>query len=82
MQVLWLGKPEIEVKWVPATSLPKSLIDEYEDGRRTEGVQYCTDAYGQQTYTLETTCSPQYSGTSNKKPRRERPVVEETKGWV
>ena len=82
MQVLWLGKPEIEVKWVPATSLPKSLIDEYGDGIRTEGVQHCTDAYGQRTYTLETTCSPQYSGTASKKPRRERPVVEETKGWV
>lgn len=63
---MWLGKPEIEVKWVPATSLPKSLIDEYEDGIRTEGVQHCTDAYGQRTYTLETTYSPQCSGTASK----------------
>ena len=76
-----LVKPEIEVKWVPATSLPKSLIDEYESGVSAEGVQYCTEAYGRRTYTLEVANnSAQSDGRSSKKPRTERPVVEETKG--
>ena len=77
--MLWLRKPEIEVNWVPETSLPKSLI---ENGISTEGVQHCTEAYGRCTYTLETKPSAQSGGTASKKPRRKRLVVDETKGWV
>ena len=31
-QVLWLGKPELEVTWESAASLPPTIIEEFEEG--------------------------------------------------
>ena len=36
IQVLWLGRPEIQATWEPAKSLPEGLVREFEAGVEAE----------------------------------------------
>ena len=57
MQVVWLGKPDTESSWQPASasSLPSQIIDEYENGFCQEiGVDSFTSG-GQTVSTLSRT---------------------------
>lgn len=63
-QVAWLANKE-QLTWEPASSLPQSLIDEYECGQSNQKITTTTDkSYGVINHTLvvgkhDFTCPPQ-----------------------
>ena len=74
MQVLWLGKEDVNVTWEPASSLPQAVVDEFEKGVECAAVQQNNDFYGQNTYTSRLRPS--------KRPRTDRPVIQSNEVWV
>ena len=78
-QVLWLGKPELEVTWESAASLPPSIIQEFEQGVQSQVVTRTDDQYGQKKCVLSVT-SNKPDDVALKKPRVERPVINESTG--
>ena len=77
--MLWLGKPDVQVTWEPASSLPVAAIQEFEKGLMPKIVQHTSDHYGHGTSTIavqEDTCE----SPPTKKPRPDRPVVESSIG--
>ena len=75
---MWLGKPDLEVTWELASSLPPSAIEEYEKDIQLE-VQTSSDLkYGQQKSILTVAtvgCEP-----LPKKSRKDRLVVNQNTG--
>ena len=78
VQVLWLGRPDIEAIWVLASSLPPSVVKEFEEGIRTTGIEERDGNYGKDTSTLG--IAKQHINDP-KRICRSRPVVEETTGY-
>ena len=73
-QVLWLGQPEPQASWITSTSLPPSLVDEYESGIAAEANTEIEDSYGQFTNTI--CVVKRNEGVPYvKKPRKDRPVL-------
>ena len=81
MQVLWLGKEDVNVTWEPASSLPQAVVDEFEKGVECTAVQQNSDFYGQKTCTLHIETKTLQSSAS-KRPRTDRPVIQSNDGWV
>ena len=78
-QVLWLGRPELEVTWESAASLPPAIIEEFEEGVQPQVVKRTDVQYGQQKCILSvTTTKP--DDIALKKPRLERPVINKNTG--
>ena len=77
MQVIWLGKPNLDVTWEPVSSLPPAVVEEFEHGIQAEVVEHTETSCGQHTTTLGVTRS-QSNGT--KRPRIDRPVIAKTTG--
>ena len=78
-QVLWLGKPELEVTWESAASLPPSIIQEFEQGVQSQVVTCTDDLYGQKKCVLSVS-SNKPDDVALKKPRVERPVINKSTG--
>ena len=74
MQVLWLGKEDVNVTWEPASSLPQAVVE-------CTAVQQNSDFYGQKTCTLHIETKTLQSSAS-KRPRTDRPVIQSNEGWV
>jgi len=77
--VLWLGKPDVQVTWEPASSLPAAAIEEFEKESIPQVVQHTSNDYGHDTSTIviqETTCDSQ----PPKKARKDRVVLESSTG--
>ena len=77
--MLWLGKPDLQVTWEPASSLPVAVIEEFEKGLIPQAVQSSSNSYGHGTTTIvveENTSEPQPS----KKARTDHPFVESSSG--
>ena len=53
MQILWLGRPDMECSWVQSELVPKEIIAEYKNGCTTDVVLKPT-AYHQQQATIVT----------------------------
>ena len=82
-QVLWLGKPNIEVTWELAESLSTAVIEEFESGVQAEAVSETEAHYGYRMTTLRavtTETSSTFKQQVSKRPRKERPVVESNTG--
>lgn len=78
-QVLWLGKPELEVTWESAASLPPTIIEEFEEGVQPQVVKRTDVQYGQEKCVLSvTTTKP--DDIALKKPRLERQVINKNTG--
>ena len=77
VQVLWLGRPDSEAMWVSASSLPSSIIKEFEEGICTTGIEQEDGNYGKETYTLGIA---KEHINDPKRMHRSRPVVQETTG--
>ena len=45
----WLGKPDVQVTWEPASSLPVAAIQKFEKGLLPKIVQHTSDHYGHGT---------------------------------
>lgn len=52
MQVVWLGRPVAESSWEPASSLPTTLIKEFDDGIQREIEEHSYTSGGQTICTL------------------------------
>lgn len=78
-QVVWLGRPESEISWVPASALNPQLILEFEDGVKYELSTENTTSYGHICTTLSVTATPQRE-PSQKKKKQDHIVVENTAG--
>ena len=70
LKVLWLGRPEVEVTWEPASTLSVKLIKEFEDGIVSEAVETSNDLYGQQTSTLGVESNERSTSPPMKKLKR------------
>lgn len=68
---------EIEVTWVPSTLLPQSVIQEFEEGIQSTGVELRHATYGKESCTVGVTSNHHHDP---KRARRSRPIVEETSG--
>ena len=77
--MLWLGKPELEVTWESAASLPSSIIQEFEQGVQSQVVTRTNDQYGQKKCVLSVS-SNKPDDVALKKPRVERPVINKSTG--
>ena len=53
-KVLWLGKPDLQVTWEPATSLPANKIKEFEDGITLDAIEDSTEQYGVEATVITT----------------------------
>lgn len=47
--MVWLGKPTIQVSWVPASSVPPQAINEFEKGLGCESITKQSSQYGHET---------------------------------
>ena len=52
LQVLWLGKPELECSWVHSDNIPEQVIAEYKNGDTTEVFHNTTTYKSHQTTTV------------------------------
>ena len=77
-QVLWLGKPDVQVTWEPASSLPPRVIEEFEKGIEVETCQHSTHQYGYEASTIVTLQKPE--SQPQKKARRDRPFIQRSSG--
>lgn len=80
MQVLWLGKPDIEVTWESADTLPLAVIEEFESGIQCEAEMHTDFHYGQEKCVLAVNKSKLSQGNVSKKPRVERRVIQNSTG--
>lgn len=55
MQVVWLGRPVACSTWEQATSLPPSLVDDYEQGVQRELKKESFTSGGETIHTLSVT---------------------------
>lgn len=78
LKVLWLGRPEVEVTWEPASSLSAQLIKEFEDGIACDLVETTSTSYGRHTSTLA--IKSQNAAPPMKKQKRNRPILESNTG--
>jgi hypothetical protein len=73
-----LGKPELDVSWEAADSLPPSLIEAYENEVNSEVEEQTVFHYGQEKHILAVKTSE--STNAPKKARVERSVIENSTG--
>ena len=79
IQVLWLGRPEIQATWKPAKSLPEGLVREFEAGVEAEVTIDKHAIYGHISGTLNVShCSED----RRKKVKLERPCHADSEGCV
>ena len=78
-QVLWLGKPDVEVTWEPESSLPQAIVQEFENNITNEISEKKTSQYGYDCNTLVVE-SEMDQLQPNKKSKIERPVIQESEG--
>ena len=78
IQVLWLGKPEMQVTWEPASSLSSTLIEEFERGIGVETCQQSTHQYGYEASTIFTVDKP--ASQQPKKARCDCPFIPKSTG--
>lgn len=79
--MLWLGKLDLHTTWEPASSLPSTVIEEFEKGLISEGVLKKSSQYGHETSTIITEEKIK-SKPEVKRTRIERPVIKESSGYV
>ena len=73
-----MGQPEVSTTWENAEVLPATVIQEFEDGMKSEAVRECRKEYGIERSTfIAVPCS---SSEQAKRQRIERPVLENTTG--
>ncbi len=78
-QVLWLGKPNVQVSWVPASSVPPRAISEFEKGLGCEAITEQTNQYGHETSIIFVK-DKRNDAPPAKKSRTERPVIPNSDG--
>ena len=76
---MWLGKSNVEVTWEPESSLPQEIIKEFENNLTNEVSEEKMSRYGYDCNTLVVE-SKMDTIQSNKKPKIERPVIQESEG--
>ena len=77
---MWLGCPEHEITWEPASVLPASIIEEYEAGLVVDTSTECSNYYGHTASTIVVQKSTGEPAT--KKSRNERHIPKATEGLV
>ena len=80
LQVLWLGRPECETTWEPATALSPSLVADYEAEILTETSTECDATYGHTSTTLVVKSALQEPAL--KKSKRERFCQDDENGYI
>ena len=69
---MWLGKPQTNSSWLPETSLPINIVQEYERGVHQE-ISVDLFASGGQTISTLSRCDPAKNGDlRNDKTKRQR----------
>ena len=76
--MLWLGRPDHETTWEPATALSPSLIADYETGILKEAASESQAAYGLTATTVVMKDIPQQPAA--KKVRREEGSQQDESG--
>ena len=82
IQVLWVGKPDLEVTWEPASSLPKAVIEEFENKIVSEAIEQTENQYGYnaKTILIESQRDSSQDVQPSKKHKVERPVIQDSNG--
>ena len=80
LQVMWLGRPECETTWEPATALSPSLVADYEAGILTETSTEYDATYGHTSTTLVVKNALQEPAL--KKSKRERFCQDDENGYI
>lgn len=77
--MLWLGKSDVHVTWEPESSLPTSVIKDFNDGIAFDAIEVRTEQYGLEVTTIKT---QERKGRSQlaKRTRTEWPVIENSSG--
>ena len=78
--MLWLGCPECFATWEPASSLPTSLIDQFESEAIVESSVESVPLYGHVSSTVTVAQSSAEQGPAKKK--QERTSVHDSQGYV
>ena len=78
--MVWLGKPELQVTWELASSLPQSVIDEFEHNVESEVVTHTDIQYGQKKSFITLSTKPLPDECATKKLRRDRSVLDANTG--
>ena len=73
--MLWLGQPQINATWVPASAIPPAAIEAYENGVSAESVAIEDKAlYGQQSrMIIVSRPSTEVQKPTTKRSKTERP---------
>lgn len=79
MQVLWLGRPEINATWEPAKSLPDGLVQEFEAGVLAEATVDKQAIFGHTSGTLTVSVRNE---DNKKKMKIDRPCLTDMEGCV
>lgn len=80
LQVMWLGRPECETTWEPATALSPSLVADYEAGILTETSTEYDATYGHTSTTLVVKNALQEPALM--KSKRERFCQDDENGYI
>ena len=80
-QVLWLGCPECFATWESASSLPTTLIEQFESETTAESTVESVPMYGHVS-SIVTIAERSAEQPAGKKRRRERTNVDDTDGYT
>ena len=81
MQVLWLGLHECCASWEPSSSVPQSLVEQFEAGNNPQSRVETATIYGHISGTVITTSSC-IEKPQAKRIRQERACYAELEGYV
>lgn len=78
--MVWLGKPDTHSTWELASSLPQSLIEEYEKDIQSEVAIHTDIQYGHRKPIFSVTTTSHHNEPASKKPKHDRPVANQSTG--
>lgn len=79
--MLWLGRSEVHVSWEPESSLPQSVVREFETGQKMQTVTNTADSYGLVSCTLVPLASSVGSPITKKaRTEEQRVIIDENTG--
>ena len=76
LQVLWLGKSNLEVTWEPESSLPIAVVQEFENKISSEAYEQTASQYGYESSTIMI-ADNEKELQPNKRAKMERPVMQD-----
>ena len=82
IQVLWLGKPDMQVTWELADSSSSDIIKELEKSIRPEVITHKDVEYGHQKSILSVSSSNSDQDIPQKNSRIESPIIQNSIGKI